>query len=155
VRDHRRRAIDIALRSAIARAEEYGFNYRGPVRLFIEMTFLRGSAFDTDPQYVGAGEIMRASGDQMQRARELHDGCLDYLVAVSGPEAVNERKALNDLLIFARKPAGLSGDFEGSSEGRAGLCGLPTRRRHGTDCALLPRSWRVASGRASKFSRCG
>ena len=91
----------VALRSAMTRAEGYGFTYRGPIRLFIEMMFLCGSAFDTDPQYKAVGEILRASGDQMQRAEQIHELVLDNLGKVSGPGAVNVRKALSDLLIFA------------------------------------------------------
>jgi hypothetical protein len=100
-----------ALRHAITRAEQYRFTYRGPVRLFIEMTFLCGSAFDTDPQYAAVGEVLRASGDQMQRAQQIHEGYLDYLDTVSGPGAANVRKALSDLLIFARMPITFSNDF--------------------------------------------
>lgn len=94
--------LRVALRSAMRRAEAYGFTNRGPTRLFIEMTFLCGSAFDTDPQYGAVGEVLRASGDQMQRAEQIHEGFLDYLEKVSGPGAVNVRKALNDLLNFAQ-----------------------------------------------------
>jgi hypothetical protein len=101
----------LALRHAITRAEQYGFTYRGPVRLFIEMTFLCGSAFDTDPQYAAAGEVLQASGDQMQRAQQIHEGYLDYLDRVSGPGAANVRKALSDLLIFARMPIAFSNEF--------------------------------------------
>ncbi|MGI9074458.1 MAG: hypothetical protein ACR2JB_24800 [Bryobacteraceae bacterium] len=77
--------LRVALRSAMKRAEGYGFTYRGPVRLFIEMMFLCGSAFDTDPQYAAVGEVLRASGDQMQRAQQIHELCLDNLGKVAGP----------------------------------------------------------------------
>ena len=46
--------LRVAVRQAMARAAGYGFTYRGPIRLFIEMMFLCGSAFDTDPQYPAA-----------------------------------------------------------------------------------------------------
>ena len=48
--------LRVALRQAMARAAGYGFTYRGPIRLFIELMFLCGSAFDTDPQYPVGGE---------------------------------------------------------------------------------------------------
>ena len=96
--------LRVALRSAMNRAGGYGFTYRGPIRLFIEMMFLCGSAFDTDPQYPRVGEILRASGDQMQRAEQIHQGFLDYLEKVSGPGAVNVRNALRGLSVFARMP---------------------------------------------------
>jgi len=60
--------LRVALRSAICRAMAYGFTYRGPIRLFIEMMFFCGSSFDTDPQYLRFGELLRTPGDQMQRA---------------------------------------------------------------------------------------
>lgn len=93
-----------AVRSGIARADGYGFSNRGPVRLFIELMFLCGSAFDTDPQYRPLGDILRSSSDQMRRAQQIHEGHLDYLERVSGPGAVNVKKALSDLLIFVRTP---------------------------------------------------
>jgi hypothetical protein len=103
--------LRLALRSAITRAEGYGFTYRGPVRLFIEMMFLCGSGFDTDPQYPAVGEVLRASGDQMQRAHQIHELCLDSLGKVAGPRAANVHKALSDLLIYARMPITFSNDL--------------------------------------------
>jgi hypothetical protein len=95
----------------MARAEGFGFTNRGPVRLFIEMMFLRGSAFDTDPQYPAVGAVLRASGDQMQRAHQIHELCQANLDEVSGPDAANVKKALSDLLTFARMPIAFSNDF--------------------------------------------
>ena len=96
--------LRVAVRSAISRAMAYGFSNRGPIRLFIEMMFLYGSAFDTDPQYPRVGEILRTPGDQMWRAERIHQGHLDYLEKVSGPGAVNVHNALKDLAIFAQMP---------------------------------------------------
>src|SRR5262245_45441568 len=48
--------LRVALRAAMDQAGGYGFTNRGPVRLFIEMRFLFGSAFDTDPQYPWAAK---------------------------------------------------------------------------------------------------
>src|SRR5690348_3667675 len=77
--------LRVALRQAMARATTYGFTNRGPMRLYIELMFLCGSDFDTDPQYPLIGEILRAPGPQMQRAQQIHEGYLDYLENVSGP----------------------------------------------------------------------
>ena len=96
-----------ALRSAMNRAADYGFTCRGPIRLFIEMMFLCGSGFDTDPQYPDVGKVLRAFGDQMQRAEQIHEGYLDYLERVAGPGAANVRRALKELLILARAPLSL------------------------------------------------
>ena len=102
--------LRVALRQAIAHAGGYGFTFRGPLRLFIEMTFLFGSAFDTDPQYPWAAKILRAKEDQMQRADQLCDTVIDYQKKVSGPQATNSRRALTELLVFARKPVTFSSD---------------------------------------------
>jgi hypothetical protein len=107
--------LRVALRQAMDRARGYGFTNRGPIRLFIELMFLFGSAFDTDPQYPWAAQILGASDDQMERAERLYQKTLDYQEKVSGPEAVNTRKALGDLSILARQPATFSAkDFVAS-----------------------------------------
>lgn len=93
-----------ALRSAIRRAAGYGFTNRGPVRLYVELMFLCGSAFDTDPQYVPLGQVLRASGDQAERAELIHQGSLAYLAEVAGPGNVNVRDALKKLSVFAKAP---------------------------------------------------
>jgi hypothetical protein len=100
--------LRVALRFAIDRAGGYGFTCRGPVRLFIEMMFLCGSAFDTDPQYPAVAEVLRDPGDQMAQAQLIHEGQIDYLDKVSGPDAENVRRALKDLLVLARRPLTVS-----------------------------------------------
>jgi hypothetical protein len=103
--------LRVALRSAMSRAKEYGFTNRGPLRLFIELMFLCGSAFDTDPQYPAIGNVLRSAGDQMQRAQQIHDGSLEYMDQVSGPGAANVHDALRHLLGMARTPLEFSDDF--------------------------------------------
>jgi hypothetical protein len=96
--------LRVAIRLAMNRARGHGFTNRGPIRLYVEMAFLCGSAFDSDPQYSEVGAILRSGGDQMKRARRIHDGSLEYLEKVSGPDNANVRKALEDLAQFARAP---------------------------------------------------
>lgn len=103
--------LRFALRAAMTRADSYGFTNRGPIRLFIEMMFLCGSAFDTDPQYPAIAKVLRSPADQMERAEQIHQGFLDYLEKVSGPRAENVHKALKDTLAFARAPITFSNDF--------------------------------------------
>jgi hypothetical protein len=103
--------LRLAIRSAIARAEAYAFTYRGPIRLFIELMFLCGSGFDTDPQYPAVGKLLRATADdQMVRAQRIHEGHNDYLDRVSGPGAVNVHRALRGVLAFARAPLAVPAD---------------------------------------------
>lgn len=94
--------LRVALRQAMERAETHGFTNKGPIRLYIELMFLCGSDFDTDPQYPALGEVLRASGDQMERAQTLHERIGDYLDTVAGPDNANVNRALRDLSIFVR-----------------------------------------------------
>jgi hypothetical protein len=76
------------VRMGIERAKVYGLTNRGPVRFYIEMMFMLGSDFDTDPQYPWAGEILKdpVNADQMGRADHLYDKTRDYLAKVAGPK---------------------------------------------------------------------
>lgn len=98
----------LALRSAMGRAWSYGFTNRGPIRLYIELMFLCGSHFDTDPQYSSMGKVLRGASDQMIKAENLHEGHNVYLNEVSGVDAVNVRNALRQLLAFASGPLSFS-----------------------------------------------
>jgi hypothetical protein len=95
--------LRVAVRGAVARADSYGFTNRGPIRLFIELMFLFGSAFDTDPQYPWAASILRESSEQMQRAERLYEKVLDYQEKVSGPDALNTREALKSLDLLSKQ----------------------------------------------------
>ncbi len=100
--------LRVALRQAMERADTYGFTNRGPIRLYIELMFLYGNDFDTDPQYPSLGEVLNAPGDQMLRAEQIYEGILDYQEKVSGLDAANVRKALTALSVFAQKPVRFS-----------------------------------------------
>jgi len=99
--------LRVVIRFGIKQADEYGFNFRGPIRLYLELMLLFGSHFDTDPQYPWAGEILKDqdSAPQMQRAERLYEKTLDYQEKVSGSNASNTHKALEGLLITARDSA--------------------------------------------------
>lgn len=100
--------LRVALRQAMTRAANYGFTYRGPIRLYIELMFLCGSDFDTDPQYPAIGEVLNAAEDQMARAEQIYEGFVDYHGKVSGENNINVRKSLTFLSEFARKPVSFS-----------------------------------------------
>jgi len=100
--------LRVALRQAMERADTYGFTNRGPIRLYIELMFLYGNDFDTDPQYPSLGKVLNAPGDQMLRAEQIYEGILDYQEKVSGLDAANVRKALTALSVFAQKPVRFS-----------------------------------------------
>jgi hypothetical protein len=75
------------IRLGFARAAEHGFTNRGPLQFYIDLMFMFGSDFDTDPQMAWAAEILVDSRltDQMERADRLYVGTNDYLDKVVGP----------------------------------------------------------------------
>ncbi len=76
------------IRFGINRARKYGFSYRGPVRFYIELMFMFGAYFDTDPQHPWATPVLQdpKMTDQMIRADRLYKEMNNYLGVVSGPE---------------------------------------------------------------------
>ncbi len=81
------------------RAKEYGFALRGPVRLFVELTFVFGAEFETDPQFPFAEQVrpQPSEAGEMVRARELFDGARAFLLDVHGPGGVRAVSALRRL----------------------------------------------------------
>jgi hypothetical protein len=102
--------LRLVIRQAIERARGHGFTNRGPVRLFIELTLLFGRAFDTDPQYPWAGEILRnpLRQSQMDRAEQLYAKTLEYLEKVAGPEDAFTRQALERIVELTQQPPQIS-----------------------------------------------
>ncbi|MFI8223325.1 hypothetical protein [Pseudomonas sp. NPDC085632] len=78
--------LRLFVRSAMERAGNFGLSARGPVRLFIEMSLLCGSSFDTDPQYPWAGAILRNGKPQMERADALYWAIVDYQKHLPPPD---------------------------------------------------------------------
>lgn len=101
-----------AIQFGVGRAESYGFTFRGPVRLYLELMLLFGSYFDTDPQYPWAAAILtdRDSVPQMQRAERLHEKTLDYRKKVAGPDDAYTLKALRNLWLLVQQPLELSSE---------------------------------------------
>lgn len=96
--------LRIALRQTIKRATEYNFTKRGPIRLFIELMFLLGNGFDTDPQYPIIAKVLNASDNEMLRAEKIYLELTHYLQDIAGEDAVNVFSALEFLAEFARQP---------------------------------------------------
>lgn len=95
-----------AIRRGLDSADGYGFNFRGPVRLYLELMLLFGSSFDTDPQYPWAREILSDpdSDPQMQRAVQLYDRARDYRRHVAGARDSYRLSALKEIAVLARRP---------------------------------------------------
>jgi hypothetical protein len=72
----------------IEQAKQYGFTNRGPVRFYLELMFMFGSYFDTDPQYPWARAVLKnpETIDQMVRADRLFDAMNEYVALVPGPK---------------------------------------------------------------------
>jgi hypothetical protein len=103
-----------AVSFGIGQAKSYGFTFRGPVRLYLELMLLFGTHFDTDPQYPWAAEILtdQDTGSQMDRAERLYEKTMDYREKVAGPQDAYSLEALKQIAIFARQHISLpSHDF--------------------------------------------
>ena len=87
------------IRLGIDQAKRYGFTNRGPVRFYIEMMFMFGSYFDTDPQYPWTAEALNdpENTDQMIRADRLYDVMTEYSDVVAGPKNEYKFSALRRL----------------------------------------------------------
>lgn len=96
--------LRISVRQAMDRAAKYGFTYRGPIRLYIELMFLFGSDFDTDPQYAEIRKELSGTDDQMIRAERIWQEVFDYNSQVSGEKNINVVKAEEYLEEFANSP---------------------------------------------------
>ena len=75
----------------IERANTRGFTKRGPVRFFVEMMFLFGSEFDTDPLLPWAQGVLTNPSikDEMERADILHEAMIEYVDRVAGKDKVH------------------------------------------------------------------
>lgn len=95
--------LRIAIELGMKQAAAYGFDARGPVRLYLELMLLFGCRFDTDPQYPWAAEILgnRDLDTQMQRAQRLYERTLDYRRRVAGPADAYTLNALRNIRAFA------------------------------------------------------
>jgi hypothetical protein len=74
------------IRLGMERAKMYGLTNRGQVRFYIELIFMFGIAFDTDPQLPWVEEILNSqeTQDQMERAHRLYKKIIEYLAKVAG-----------------------------------------------------------------------
>ena len=88
--------IRAIIRSGVERSKAYGLNKKGPVRLFIEMVFLMGVDFDTDPQFPWIRTALEdhQAGDETRRADLLHERLMAYVTSVGGPDREYARRSL-------------------------------------------------------------
>lgn len=103
------------IRFGIQQAEKYGLTYQGPVRFYLELIFMLGHHFDTDPQLGWATEILTdtAITDQMEKADRLYDKVADYVKAVAGPKHTYAWRSLHNFSMAGSQSVPLYGpNFE-------------------------------------------
>jgi hypothetical protein len=88
-----------AIRLGIDRARAYGVINPGLLRFYIELMFMFGSMFDTDPVLPWAGEVLRKPDllGEVTRMERLHEAMLRYLDDVGGPRRSFDVQALRGL----------------------------------------------------------
>jgi hypothetical protein len=102
---------DTGVRRAVAlgieRARTHGVTNPGLLRFYVELMFMLGGMFDTDPAQPWAGEILRDAGhpDPAARIDRLYDATILYLDAVEGPDGVYSVAAMRRLLDLVRDSA--------------------------------------------------
>lgn len=95
-----------AVRATIRRAADHGFTFRGPVRLFVELSLLLGAGFDRDEMVPFAAQILAEDGSQTDRADELYAHAVAFIKEVSGPGGRHEHDAWVRLRgLLAAEPA--------------------------------------------------
>jgi hypothetical protein len=105
------------VRQGFERARSYGLSSQNGLRLFVELTFLLGSGFDTDPQLPWAAEILKdTASDQAARVERLHQKSMEYLEKVCGPnnehiDAVLARLRTEPLQGFSQSGIGRFEDY--------------------------------------------
>jgi hypothetical protein len=89
-------AVREIIRMGLDRAEAYGLTNRGPVRLYLDLMFLFGCGFDTDPQLPWAARNLRSRiiPDQTTRASILHTEAMSYIHHVLGDDREHVRAAM-------------------------------------------------------------
>ncbi|AUX44231.1 uncharacterized protein SOCE26_056950 [Sorangium cellulosum] len=87
------------IRFGIERARVYGVTNPGLLRFYVELMFMYGGMFDTDPFVPWAGPILRDPGipDEATRMNRLYDAMLWYLDTIGGPERSFATQALRNL----------------------------------------------------------
>jgi len=99
------------IRFGMNHADKYGFNFKGPVRLYLELMMLFGSHFDTDPQYPWINKILTDTNTpQMERAQQLYQYTCDYLSEVNGSENDYTLRGLKNIVHFVEQPLTITED---------------------------------------------
>jgi len=92
-------SLNAAIRRAVARAQSHGFRTRATIRFYVELAFMFGSDFDTDPMLPWAGAVLKSDRwtFDVPRADALFEASRDYLARVGGPDGTRAIQALRTL----------------------------------------------------------
>jgi hypothetical protein len=114
---HKEPLIRNVILYAVDRAESYGLVTERDVCLYINLVFLLGSNFNTDPQLPWAAAILNDETitDSVTRIDRLHDKGMEYLAQVAGVENEYLGRALlkvREISVedFAQTPTANAGD---------------------------------------------
>jgi hypothetical protein len=74
-------SVKMVVKPGMERADGYGLDHQGPVRSYLELMFMLGTDFDTDPQYPWLAEILNDQKimSQEERADRLYKKTMDYV----------------------------------------------------------------------------
>jgi hypothetical protein len=94
-----------AIRLGIERASVYGVTNPGLLKFYVELMFMFGGMFDTDPLQPWAGRILRDASipDEATRMDRLYDATLEYVDTVDGPERDYSLQALRNVKRILRE----------------------------------------------------
>lgn len=100
-----------AVAMAMKKANQYGFSIRGSIRLYLEISFILGSGFDTDTQYKDFKERLTSPDDELLRAEHLYRYIHAYETDVVGDNDDHQKAAVNALKALAI-PSVAKGELE-------------------------------------------
>jgi hypothetical protein len=89
-------AVRTGISLGIGRARRYGLTNRGPMRFYIELMFMYGCDFDSDPQCVWASDVLQSKDfpDQMARADQLYENAIAFTDKTAGRNYIYAKDAL-------------------------------------------------------------
>ncbi|MBK1694021.1 hypothetical protein CKO09_04630 [Chromatium weissei] len=101
--------LRLEIQQAMKNAAQYELTERAAIRLFVELRFLLGSAFESDPQYPWIASILNNKEmSQTKKVKQLYEKVENYQMQVLGEHGVNSQVALRNFMLFMQQPFLLS-----------------------------------------------
>ena len=87
------------IHAMLSRARSHGFALRGPSQLWVELTFMFGTAFDMDPQLGALADFVRPvpgsnEADELRRAINLREAAVSFANRIAGHAGEREHAAV-------------------------------------------------------------